>query len=74
MAIAALEKAWMCLRNTHIDDILDRYCLTYLAITGHIQHDLPILITLVECWDLDCCIFHLPPGEMSVSLLDVYCI
>lgn len=54
----------------HINDILDKCDLIYLAIRGHIQHDLPLLIALTECWDQDYCIFHLSIGEMIMILLN----
>lgn len=72
MITIALEKAWTWPRTTHNYDIVDRYGLAYLAITRYIQHDLPLLIVLVDHWDQDYCTFHLPTSEILVSLLDMY--
>ena len=67
-----LEKAWTWPRTNHSNDIFSRCELANLAIIGHIQQDLPLLIALVEHWDPDCNTFHLPPGEMTITLLDIY--
>lgn len=54
------------------DDILMQSSLNYLAMDGHVQHDLPLLMTLVDQWDQDTNSFHLSSGEMMVTLLDMY--
>jgi len=70
----SLEKAREWPKINHEDDILMRSRLNDIVMVGHVQHDLPLLTSLVEHWDEDTNTFHLPPGEMTITLLDVYCI
>jgi len=72
MSTEALEKARECPRTNYEDDILMRSNLNDLAMAGHIQYDLPLLIALAEMWDHDNNTFHLPSGEMKITLLDAY--
>jgi len=70
--MTALEKDREWPWKNHEDDILMHPSLNNLAMAGHIQHDLPLLIAVVEQWDLDTNYFHLPLGEIIVTLLDIY--
>lgn len=64
------DKEWPMMN--HEDDILMQSGLNDLTIVGHVQHDLQLITSLEEHWDQDTNTFHLPPGEMKVTLLDVY--
>lgn len=72
MTIMTLELARAFPRMAMHDDILERCGLGELAYTGSIQLDLPLLTMLGEFWDQYFCTFHLPIGEMIVTLLDIY--
>lgn len=66
------ELVWAFLAIAHLDDILERSELKEMAYAWIIHLDTPLLMTLVERWDQDCYSFHLPTGEMNITLLDVY--
>lgn len=72
MTMYELEKAKKWPKTNHMDDIMTWYGIVYLAIIGHIQQDLSLLIVLEEHWDLNYNTFHLPQGEMIVTLANVY--
>jgi len=68
----ALEKVMTLSRIGYEDDILMCLGLNELAMVGHVHHDLPLLMALVERCNLDMNNFHLPPSEMTATLLDIY--
>jgi len=72
MITITLEKARGLPRTNQIDDILSKYRLVDLAIIKHVQQDFPLLTTLAERWDPTCYSFHLPLGEMTITLMDIY--
>jgi len=71
MSTLALEKAQEWQEMNHEDDILMWDGLKNLFIFRHIQNDIPLLTMLIEIWDQDTNSFHLPLGEMMITLLDV---
>lgn len=71
MSTVALEKACGWQRKNHEDGILMHFILNDLSNCGHIQQELCLLIGLEKILDQDTHSFHLPLGEMSVTLLAV---
>ena len=46
--------------------------LSYLAFADYIYHEWDMLIALMERWDPNSNTFHLPIGEITVTLENVY--
>lgn len=72
MKLNALEKTRGWIRSKNENVHLEEVELYYLAIVGHIQIDFLLMTTLVECWDPDSNTFHIPPSEMTMTLLNVF--
>lgn len=39
---------------------------------GHIHWKYPLLATLLDRWDAQTCTFHLPIGEMTITIEDIH--
>jgi len=51
--------------------LIEELSLSYLTFADYIYHDKDMLIALMERWDPNSNTFHLPTGEISVTLEDV---
>jgi Plant mobile domain len=60
--------------NVQMDSYLHRLGLYQIMIMGDCQLDKSLLIALVKRWRLEMSIFHLPVGELTVTLEDVCCL
>jgi Plant mobile domain len=57
-----------------MDPYLHRLGLYQIAIMDDSQLDKSLMTTLVEKWRPETSIFHLPVGELTVTLEDVCCL
>jgi len=53
-------------------NLLEELSLIYLVFANYIYHDRDMLTALMERWDPNSNKFHLPMGEITVTLEDVY--
>lgn len=72
MRTSTLDMAQVFPYLAQVDGILDQCGLANLAYANNIQVYTMLLIALIERWDLDYYTFHLPIGEMMVSIKDIY--
>lgn len=68
------ELSWAFPMTVQLRNILQRYRLREKTYARNILLDTPLLIALAKRWDQDCCSFHLPIDEITVTLLDLYMI
>jgi Plant mobile domain len=60
--------------NEQIMSILERFILDRLASIGTIQIDRDLISAIIERWRRETHTFHIPVGEMTVTLEDVSCL